>query len=221
MSFFKETVRRFSRGYTQFIETHGLGLVITACVAVIAGTAVWTNERLPSAPQPPVLPTGDTVSAAELMQQSLSEASLPTATADPYDDRFQLPLQDLRVITSFNGTRLQQSGISGVWRLHDAVDLAAEPGGIVAAIANGTVTAVGTESICGTFLTINHGNGLSATYAGLAGHAGLLPGDPVRKGQTIGFAGNSVIDEADLPTHLHLRITRNGHAIDPVTLFNP
>ena len=221
MSFFNNAFRRFSQGYTQFIEKHGLGLVIAACVAVIAGTAIWTNDRLPSVPEPPVLPTGETISAAELMQQSLADVTDVPASPAPAADQFQLPLSKCQVMTPFDAARLQASGVSGIWRLHDATDLAADAGEIVSAMADGTVSAVGTDSVLGTYLIIDHGNDISATYAGLAGIAGLKEGDPVRKGQTIGFAGNSVLDETDLPPHLHLRVTRGGKAFDPVSLFNP
>ena len=52
------------------------------------------------------------------------------------------------------------------------------------------------------------------------GVAGLAPGDPVALGQVIGFVGNGVMDEADLPSHLHLRVTRDGNAIDPSLLWH-
>jgi len=71
----------------------------------------------------------------------------------------------------------------------------------------------------GASVTIDHGQDISAQYAGMSLHAGLREGDPVQAGQIIGFGGNEVLDESDLEPHLHLRVTRNGSAIDPLSLL--
>ncbi len=221
MNSIRRIMQNISRRYTHFIETKGLGIVVAACVAVIVGTAVWTHDQLPADPLPPAFPTEESLSAAELMQQSLASAVKETQQPSNMQQLFDPPLSTVCVITEFDATRLQPSGVSGVWRLHDAVDLAADVGEIVVAMADGYVLDTGKESVLGAYITIDHGSGIEAVYGGLAGLAGLHAGDPVRAGQTIGFAGNSVLDETDLPAHLHLRVTRDAQSIDPIMLFDP
>lgn len=51
--------------------------------------------------------------------------------------------------------------------------------------------------------------------------AGLQAGDPVTQGQTqtLGFVGEGPLAERDLEPHLHLRVTRDGNAVDPTLLW--
>lgn len=49
--------------------------------------------------------------------------------------------------------------------------------------------------------------------------AGLQAGDPVTQGQTLGFVGEGPLVERDLEPHLHLRVTRDGNAVDPTLLW--
>lgn len=211
--------RRVSNGYSAYVERHGLGVIITACIAVIIATAIWTDSRMPDQPSPPALPTGEALSAAELLQQSLADAVKPTASPTEAPRAFVPPLERISVLTAFDATRLQQSRVTGVWRLHDAVDLAAEPGEQIRSMSGGVVLSTGKDTVMGAYVHIEHGDGISALYGGMEGLTGIRAGDPVSKGQVVGFAGNGMLDETDLPSHIHLRVTEDGKAIDPLTLL--
>jgi len=216
---FRAFCKRISNSYTAYVERHGLGVIITACIAVIAATAIWTDRRMPDHPSPPALPTGEALSAAELLQQSLADAVKPTALPTEAPCTYDPPLERISVLTAFDAARLQQSKVTGVWRLHDAVDLAAEPGEQIRAMSNGVVLTTGKNTVMGAYVHIDHGDGISALYGGMEDLTGIRAGDPVSKGQVVGFAGNGMLDETDLPAHIHLRVTEDGKAIDPLTLF--
>lgn len=211
--------QRFSRSYVQYIEKHGLGLIVAACLATVAGSAAWTHASSPLPPSAPVLPAEEARSAAELLQESLSDAVRPTAapTSKPVQV-WQPPVDSPVVISPFDATRLRQSPATGMWSLHDAVDLSVTKGEQVFSITDGIVTAVSTDVLHGACITIDHGNNTAAYYMGMKAHAGLHVGDPVSSGQLIGFGGSGMSDEDNMP-HLHLRVTRNGEAIDPLTLW--
>ena len=214
-------VQRFRHSYTQYIEKHGLGLIITACVATIAGSAAWTHANMPAPPIAPALPVGEARSAAELLQESLADAMRPTASPTPQPSQVFRPPVDtaVEVLSSFDGMHLQQSPVTGLWLLHDAVDIAVKNGEQVFSISDGIVVAVTTDSLHGECITVDHGNGVNACYMGLKADAGLQVDDPVSAGQLIGFGGSGMRDEDEKP-HLHLRVTRNGEAIDPIPLWN-
>ena len=160
-------------------------------------------------------------SAAHLQQQSLADAMTPTPSPTATPVIWRAPLEKITVLRGFNASRLQQSAVTGVWQLHDAVDLAADTGALVCAMGDGVVLACGEEGVKGAWVLIDHGSGVTAEYAGMSLLSALREGDPVQAGQTIGFAGNGVLDETDLAPHLHLRVTRDGQAVDPLLLFMP
>lgn len=220
MASIKAGWKAFSARYVRFVEGQGFMIILAVCVAVIAGTALWTNQssRLPPSPTSPAL---DATAAARQLQESLRDVSTPTPHPTQAPQAWQPPLERVSVLRAFNASRLTPSGVTGLWQLHDAVDLRCEEGEIICAMADGTVTAVSAKGLMGACVTIDHGQGVSALYAGMALHAGLRAGDPIVAGQTIGFGGNGVLDESDLPPHLHLRLTRNGQVIDPLTLLQP
>lgn len=210
--------KRFEEGYTRFVEKQGFAVIITVCVAVITGTAVWTKQqREPyAAPTPPVM---QDVSAAQLIQESMKNAATPSPAPTDAPVIWVQPVKACRVLQAFDGTRMVQSGVTGIWALHDAIDLAADAGEPIAAMAEGVVTACGQEGIRGSWVQVEHPEGVVAEYAGMSLLAAIEPGDRVRAGQTLGFGGNGMVGETDLGPHLHLRITRDGTAIDPVFLL--
>ena len=206
----KQAFQRFRR----LLDHQGYLIVTAACVAVIIGSAVWTGRVQPSAAPSPTR-SAASQSAAKSLEQSLSEAqSVPS----PTPRRFSPPLEKMAVIQPFSSAQLRPSGISGVWRVHDAVDLQAEAGASVRAIAEGEVITAGESGTLGASMVIDHGDGLIAAYAGLDTLSALSAGDTVREGEILGTLGAGPMDERDLGTHLHLRVTRNGQAIDPLSL---
>lgn len=218
MASIKACWKSFAAWYVRFVERQGFMIILAVCVGVIAGTAVWTNQADEPAPVP-TPPVNEAASVAQLLQQSLRDAATPTPAPTAMLQTWQAPLESISVLRAFDGARMVQSGVTGLWQLHDAADLRCAAGDPVYAMSDGTVVSVSAKGLMGASVTIDHGNGILVQYAGMALHAGLRQGDPVAIGQTIGFAGNGVVDESDLEPHLHLRVTRDGSAIDPLSLL--
>lgn len=205
-------------GYIRFVEKQGFPIIITLCVAVITATALWTNRHHTEYITPPPQVTAD-VSAAHLMQQSLREAVTPTPMPTEAPRRFTPPLENITFLREFNANTMVQSKITGLWAIHDAVDLKANPGEKVLAISDGVVLHSGKNELLGTWLLIDHGDSIEVLYAGMALNNDYRTGDEVRAGAVIGFCGSGPMDESDLGPHLHLRVTKDGHAIDPASLW--
>ncbi|MBR4080540.1 MAG: M23 family metallopeptidase [Clostridia bacterium] len=218
MKKWRKSLQGFGRRYAQFVEKQGFTVIVGVCVAVIAATALWTRQSPTPVPEP-TPPYEASLSAAELLQQSLAEAATPTPAPTPAPQIFAPPLAEVHVVTPFDNARMQPSGVTGVWRLHDAVDLSGAPGEPVLSMSDGVVITTEAAGLYGACITVAHTPDITASYMGMTALCGLQAGDPVVIGQTLGFLGSGVMDETDLPAHLHLHVTRNGQSIDPSLLW--
>ena len=213
----KAMCRKIWTAYSQFVEKQGFPIIVTVCVAIMTAAAVWSSEREPAyvAPTPPV---GQSASAAQILQQSLREAATPSPLPTAQPVVYFPPLEQPVVLRPFHSEHMVQ-GTSGIWAIHDAVDLQSTKGTKVDAIADGHVIAAGEDALLGKWLLVAHSGLLEALYAGMGLVCDYIPGDDVCAGDTIGFVGSCMADEADLGPHLHLRVTKDGIPIDPCSLW--
>ncbi len=102
------------------------------------------------------------------------------------------------------------------WRTHAGIDIIADLGSDVYAAGDGTVLSVEDTDLMGTTVVIDHGNGITSTYANLAVDPAVTVGEVVYAGQTIGAVGDTAIAESALPAHLHFEMALSGEAVDPM-----
>jgi len=102
------------------------------------------------------------------------------------------------------------------WRTHSGIDIAAELGTAVSAVADGTVIGVERDGMSGTTVSIEHGGGLVSIYSNLDADVLVGVGDEVEMGDLIGRVGQTSISEAGREPHLHLEMTLNGKAVNPL-----
>ena len=214
----QRTIKKARDRYIHFVEKQGFPIIVTVCVGIITATALFTRQdRAPYiAPTPPPV---EHISAAQLLQQSLASAATATPVPTTAPAQWGSPLDNMELLRSFDTSTMVRMD-SGIWAIHDGIDLAADAGSPVYAIGDGEVIAAGNDDLLGTWLIIQHADGVEATYAGMALANDYIPGDTMRKGDTIGFCGSGPLDEASLGSHLHLRVTKEGLAIDPYTLWD-
>ena len=122
------------------------------------------------------------------------------------------------VMKEFSGDELVYSQTLKDWRVHDGVDFEVEKGTAVKAMTNGTVTDVREDPMWGTVVEIDHGNGVIATYCGLAKNVAVKKGDAVTTSQQLGAVGEIPCEIAEA-SHLHLKVTKDDQLIDPTTLL--
>lgn len=202
-----------------FMDKQGFPITLTVCIGVITATALWARQQHTPyiAPTPP--PSGE-VSAAQLLQESLRSRTSPTPSPTEAPSAWLAPLADTVVLRPFSTESMVRSDLTGVWHVHDGVDLAAPAGTAIRAMADGIVTAAGQDKLQGAWLLIDHNEGFAALYAGMALCNGYIEGDKVFGGDTIGYCGAGPMEESDIGPHLHLHVEKNGVAIDPVTLWS-
>ena len=231
----KENQNGASSGLERFLAGRGYYVVLAVC-AVVIGVSVWSLLQKPEtepeasaavktvvAPVSPDVPetTPEPVLSvpAETPRPTPEDAGETTVTLEESaetasQDSFVLPVQGA-VQRPYSVTALAYDETMRDWRTHDGVDLAAEAGEKVSAVASGTVTGVFHDDRYGTTVTIDHGNGLVCTYAGLQEIPTVYEGDSVSAGDTIGAVGETNKCEVAQGTHLHLSATRNGESISP------
>ncbi len=133
-----------------------------------------------------------------------------------FKDPKTMPIAECTVINPYSGGELVKSETLGVWKTHDGVDLAADPGTAVSAIMKGTVTEVKNDPLWGICVTIDHGDSVIAHYCGLDQNVTVKEGQQVSMGEIIGKVGNSADAECKLAPHLHLGVTVAGAWTDPI-----
>ncbi|MCL1789608.1 MAG: M23 family metallopeptidase [Oscillospiraceae bacterium] len=126
-----------------------------------------------------------------------------------------LPVEG-EIISPFSNGELVKSNTLGVWRTHDAVDIAANLGTEVKAIQRGTVSEVYTNVMWGVCVTIDHGDGVLSSYMGLDKEVKVTEGTQVEAGDVIGLIGNTAEAEIADPPALHLAVRKNDVWVDPI-----
>lgn len=119
-----------------------------------------------------------------------------------------LPVRTSNVSSGF-GTRWHP--ISGGYRFHTGLDLAAPQGAAVAATSPGTVVVAGWCGGYGQCVTIDHGGGVLTLYGHLS-RIDVAQGQAISQGQSIGLVGST---GRSTGPHLHYEVRINGQAVDP------
>ena len=122
------------------------------------------------------------------------------------------------VVLDYSDTVLVWNSTLGQYSTHLGVDFTAEDGKVTA-VADGTVGAVGYDSLKGHYIIIDHDENYQSRYYSLGEEITLQVGDDVEKGQVIGVMSTAMATENYLGNHLHLEMSKDGENIDPLTVL--
>ena len=138
------------------------------------------------------------------------------ATAEPRETKpvFEPPVNG-RLIRGYAMDCLIWSKTLSQWMTHPGVDIAAEQGSKVHAVAAGTVERVYTDDLMGRTVVILHEGGLRTIYMGLDEQIPVAEGDRVAARAVIGRVGMTAISECAEEPHLHFGMTVDGAPVDP------
>jgi len=117
-------------------------------------------------------------------------------------------------VTSEFGRRINPFG--NEQEFHKAIDIATKYGRVIQAPADGIVTEVAYQQDVGQMIQIDHGHGISTFYGHLS-KAIVRSGATVRKGDRIGYVGNS---GRSTGSHLHYAVMLNGVPVNPRKYLN-
>jgi murein DD-endopeptidase MepM/ murein hydrolase activator NlpD len=103
----------------------------------------------------------------------------------------------------------------GCTRFHEGLDIFAQPGTPLVAIADGYVSQKLVGELSGISVEITDAQGIQYFYAHLSAWAeGLRPGMQVQTGQVLGYMGNTG-NAISTPAHLHLEVQPGGVPVPP------
>ena len=156
--------------------------------------SVPVSEPLPTTP--PIMPEQETESET----QTRSEAPA-----------YIFPLEDTSAEVT-NPYGWQEHPVTKQKSLHSGVDLAADYGTNVLAVADGTVLDCSYDAAFGYILTLEHEGGVQTQYAHLSEFL-VKAGDAVRQGQIIAKTGGSGWTTG---SHLHFGVLIDGETVDPL-----
>ena len=122
----------------------------------------------------------------------------------------QWPVQDSRTVWKGNPYGIANG------KLHSGIDIPAEQGAVILAAADGTVTEVGFDKEKGSYLVLDHGDGLTTLY-GCCRDVEVREGDTVKAGEMVAAVGSTGISTGP---HLHFEVRQDGEAQNPVVYFD-
>ena len=146
--------------------------------------------------------------AAEPGVRYIEAEIVPLAAEAP---KYVWPLEDADAeVTDPYGVRVHP--LTKTEQFHSGIDLAAEGGENVLAVADGTVLDCSYNEAYGYILTLGHADGVQTQYAHLRAFL-VSPGDVVMQGQAVALVGAT--GWATGP-HLHLGVVIDGEFVDPL-----
>ena len=132
------------------------------------------------------------------------------STQAPSSSGWIKPLKSYTITSPF-GMRVHP--ISGVYKMHEGVDMSAPQGTPIYAAKSGKVTTTSFQAGgAGYYVSINHGDGFSSVYMHMT-HYIVKPGNYVNAGQVIGYVGST---GGSTGPHLHFGIAYNGKYVNPM-----
>ena len=148
----------------------------------------------------------------------------PTASTEEETPKQEQPKPEARetvlpvsgsVVNDYAMDKLTYNVTTRDWRVHDGVDLAAEPGTPVKAAKAGTVSHIYEDDYYGITVKITHDDGYISTYSNLDAAVLTEIGKTVAAGDTIGTVGETALLENGQESHLHFSVTCNGASVNP------
>ena len=136
----------------------------------------------------------------------------------PYSDYYCLPFGN-QIIKDYSNMNPVYSKTLGDWRTHNGIDFSGEAGGAVVAISYGEVISIYEDTLFGTCVLIDHGNGVTAKYCGLNKETlTIREHSSVNSEDIIGYLGEIPCEKQE-GAHLHFEITHNGELVEPLELM--
>ena len=182
--------------------------VIIAVVSVLIIAMIAARNEAPSTPN---LDTGSTDSSSDEPTINDNENKLPL---------FSLPVSGT-IMNDFSDSVPVFSQTMNDYRTHLGVDIEAELGTAVLAVADGTVSNIWDDPFMGTCVSIDHSGNAVSFYKNLDSEiaSGIEIGKEVKSGDVIGAIGETAMNEIADEPHLHYELKVDGKHVDPKAHF--
>ncbi|HEX3028082.1 MAG TPA: M23 family metallopeptidase [Clostridia bacterium] len=159
--------------------------------------------------------TGQSAKATVQNSSKTTSAKAPAPKKKEASQKFLMPVFG-QISFGYAQDKLVYSKTLEDWRTHSGVDIAAERGTPVKAVADGVVTDIKNDPQYGVIVKIDHKDGTKSVYANLASDDAVSPNQKVKQGDVIGAVGNSASLESAEQSHLHFEVLKSDENVDPV-----
>ena len=185
---------------------------ITEIAAMCGFDCVWIDlEHVPNN----MSCVEDTVRAAKIYDVDV----LTRVSKGCYSDICR-PLEG-EIVESHSLTVPVVSETLGEWRVHTGIDISAEEGAEVFCSADGEISRIYHDPMHGMTVEVSHEGDIVTIYANLDEMVanGLTVGQKIKKGDKIGYVGDTSLVELGKEPHLHFVIRLRGVAVNPLDYF--
>ena len=165
-------------------------------------------------PTPTLKPSTGTSSVKTTKSSTAAKATSGSGTAAK-EENFIMPVFG-EVTFEFAKDKLVYSKTLEEWRTHDGMDLSADRGTPVKAVADGVVSEIKNDPRFGIVVIIDHKDGLKTVYSNLASDDMVTSNQKIKQGDIIGSVGNSAAFESAEQSHLHFEVLEDNVSVDPV-----
>lgn len=212
MSNFKNTKLAKNIKENRAVYITALTLVVALAV-IVALTAVANRSKKPAETDPPeTKPPETTPNNDENNPDTDVVSEVPT---------FSLPVSGK--LSKTHDAELQVfSNTMQDYRVHLGLDLCAEEGAEVLAVADGTVAEVWEDELMGQCVAINHAGDAVSVYKNLNTTLpdNITAGAEVKAGELVGYIGDTAMVELADEPHLHFEMTVGGIQVNPLDYFD-
>ena len=192
-----------------FVLSAGIFATQAASPAAVPEPEPIVQEEVPEENVAVSIPVSEPLpTAPSIMPEQEVELETQPQTEVP---AYIFPLEDANAEVT-NSYGWQAHPVTKQKSLHSGVDLAADYGANVLAVADGTVLDCSYDAAYGYVLTLEHEDGVQTQYAHLSEFL-VNAGAEVRQGQIIAKTGDSGWTTGP---HLHLGVLIDGEAVDPL-----
>ena len=188
-----------------FLKQNLAFVIIVSCIVVLSVVLIAAGVK-----KAQTVPTGQVPKP-----DNPSSGGTKKPEEKPTDTSWTLPVSTEKIGMDYSDTEFVWNEVLGEFSIHQAVDFLAEAGCDVYAVMDGTVKSVEKNTLDGTVIVIDHGDGIVATYGSLAEDVSVKAGDKVKKGDCIGKVSDSALCEFHQGHHLHFVVEKNGKRVNP------
>lgn len=229
----KDKSEREKKSISKLLGKQGLYAIVFVCVAAIGITCAvaLTGDRQPNSD----VERPQTTATVQQTAKATVKPTVPAATrpATPQATQTEQPASgngnvEVSMHNPVNSSKLAKghsveslvySETLNMWSTHAGVDITCDEGAEIFSVLDGTVVSAESDPLMGNMVVIFHAGGLKTVYASLGSIAqDLEAGDTVQRGQVIGQAGNSAINESAEGNHLHFEViqveTKDGTEVE-------
>ena len=198
-------------------------VVILLTLAVVLAITAATNRAKKNPADE--LPTGDPTVTEPSVNQPTPDTGNGNNDSQPTinDSIPELALPVSGKLTKHHSVDVQVfSQTLQEYRTHLGIDIATAAGAEVCAVADGVVSQIWEDPLMGWCVALTHTGDCVTVYKNLAKDMAqdLAVNSEVKKGQLLGYVGDTAIMEIAEEPHLHMEMTVKGLQVDPLDHFS-